>query len=303
MRVSEIADRCGYEYCGEDLEVDSLRFAVCAGHNSIAIAQPADCIGEIEAQCILIQPALINTDKTIIFAGDSIEYAAVKIARLLQAEKGIRSRSVKYQQHDHYFIGEHTVIGKNTYVGPNACIDDDVIIGDDCFIAPNVHIGTGTIIHNGVRIGSGSFVGSDSFYHYYDDGLQEFEGLGVTMIREGVSIGNNTTIQRGTFSDTIIGARSKIGNLIDIGHDVCIGHDCKIVSQTGIASNVKVGNYVTIYGQVGVANHVTIGDKAVVYAKSLVTKNVNAGKHVSGMYARDHIEELRMQAKLKKRGG
>ena len=39
------------------------------------------------------------------------------------------------------------------------------------------------------------------------------------------------------------------------------------------------------------------------YAKSLVTKNVNAGKHVSGMYARDHIEELRMQAKLKKRGG
>ena len=56
----------------------------------------------------------------------------------------------------------------------------------------------------------------------------------------------------------------------------------------------------TIYGQVGVANGINIGNQAVVYAKSLVTKNIDDNKHVSGMYARDHIDELRIQAKLRK---
>lgn len=151
-----------------------------------------------------------------------------------------------------------------------------------------------------VSIGDGTIIGAESFYHYFDNGLQEFEGLGTVIINDNVSIGSNTIIQRGTFSDTLIGARSRIGNLIDIGHDVFIGHDCKIVSQTGIASNVRIKNYVTIYGQVGVANGINIGNQAVVYAKSLVTKNIDDNQHVSGMYARDHIDELRIQAKLRK---
>lgn len=300
MKVSEIAKRSGYEFCGDDFEIDSLRFAECAEKNSIAIVQKPDCIESVKARCVLAQPMLLNTDKTIIFAGDSLEYAAVKIARILQMENGAYIRTVKYRLCDEYYLGDNVVIGSNTYIGPNACIDNDVYIGDNCFISSNAHIGMGTVIKNGVKIGNGTTVGSDSFYHYYDDGLQEFEGIGNVVIEDEVSIGNNTTVQRGTFSDTIIGARSKIGNLIDIGHDVCIGHDCKIVSQTGIASNVNIGDYVTIYGQVGVSNNVCIGNKAVVYAKSLVTKNVNENRHISGMYARDHVEELKIQAKLRK---
>lgn len=300
MKISEIAKKCDYEFCGQDLEADSLRFWYCAGQNSIAIVNSNVDIEKIKARCILVQPTLINTDKTIIYTTDPIEFASVKIARLLREDRCNDSCPIKYRLCDNYFLCDNVVIGQNTYIGPNTCIDNDVVIGDNCVISSNVHVGRGTVIHNAVKIGSGSFVGADSFYHYYDEGLKEFEGLGVVIISEDVSIGNNTTIQRGTFSDTFIGSRCKIGNLIDIGHDVSIGCDCKIVSQTGIASNVRIGNCVMIYGQAGIANDVIIGDRSVVYAKSLVTKNIKENQHVSGLYARDHAAELRIQAKLRK---
>lgn len=301
MKISEIAEKCGYQYCGNDYDVNLVREWNCADKNDIAIIKSDEYISETNANCILTEPTIIMTDKTIIYAADPIEYAAIRIALLLQSEKIQSDCQSQYVVKDNYYIGNNVVIGKNTYIGPNTCIDNDVIIGDNCNISSNVHIGKGTIINNGVKIGNGSFVGSESFYHYYDDdGLKEFEGLGIVIIEDEVYIGNNTTIQRGTFSDTIIGSRSKIGNLIDIGHDVCIGTDCKVVSQTGIASKVRIGNYVTIYGQTGISNNVVIGDRAIVYAKSLVTKSVKENQHVSGMYARNHTDELRIQAKIRR---
>ncbi len=300
MRISEIAKECGYEFCGDDIDVISIRFAECAGDDSIAIIKNPDCIDGIEAKCILIQPMLVKTDKSIIFAGDSLDLASMKVAGVLQKGISRYSQIAEYRQQKNYYVGKNVLIGKNTFVAPNVCIDNNVVIGDDCYISANSHIGSGVIIKNGVKIGDGSTVGADSFYHYYDDGLHEFNGLGTVIIEEDVSIGNKTIIQRGTFSDTIVGARCKIGNLIDIGHDVVIGHDCKIVSQTGIASNVRIRDYVTIYGQVGIANNICIGEKAIVFAKSVVTKDVNDGQHVSGMYAMDHVEELKLQAKLRR---
>lgn len=300
MKISEIAIQSGYEFCGDDIDVNSLRYAEYAEDNSIAIVKNTDCIEKIKAKCILLQPNIIKTDKSIIFVTDSIEFASVKIARILQENRGDFPQIVKYRQKDNFYFGENVSIGSNTVIGPNVCIDNNVVIGNDCYIAPNTHIGDGTIIKDYVKIGDGSTIGSDSFYHYYEDGLQEFKGMGSVIIEENVSIGSKTIIQRGTFSDTIIGTRSKIGNLIDIGHDVIIGHDCKIVSQTGIASNVKIGNYVTIYGQVGISNNVCIGERAVVYAKSIVTRHVKKNQNISGIYARNHVEELKMQAKLRR---
>lgn len=299
MKISEISRRCGYEYCGKDIDVETIRFAEYAFADSIAIVEKKESINKINAPCILVTPSFIDTEKTIIFAGDSLEVASVKIARLLQKTKILSTMSL-YRQNGHYFVGENVSVGKNTFIGPNVYIENNTVVGNDCYISANVHIGQGVVIKNGVKIGDNSTIGADSFYHYYDNGLQEFEGIGAVIIEDNVSIGSKTIIQRGTFSDTVIGHNCRIGNLIDIGHDVLIGHDCKIVSQSGVASNVKIGDYVTIYGQVGIANNVCIGDWATIYAKSLVSKNVLEKQHVSGMYARDHIEELRIQAKLRK---
>ena len=300
MRISEIARKSGYEFCGKDVDVNTIRYAECAGDKSIAIVENTDGIERVKARCILVNPTIINTDKSIIYTSDSIEFASLKIAHILKEDILQRSHKLNYHQQDNYYLGENVSIGDNTAIGPNVCIDNDVIIGSHCYIAANTHIGCGVIIKDSVKIGDSSTIGADSFYHYYENGLQEFVGLGTVIIEDNVSIGSKTIIQRGTFSDTIIGTRSKIGNLIDIGHDVIIGHDCKIVSHTGIASNVKIKNYVTVFGQVGIANDVCIGEKAVIYAKSLVTKDIKDSQHVSGIYARDHVEELKTQAKLRR---
>lgn len=302
MKVSEIAKRCGYNFCGRDVEVTSVRYAGCAFPDSVAIIRKKEQIASTQASCILMRPDVVGTDKTIIYTADSLEVSAVKIARLLMKEAGKPEKMpVKYRCVDQYYVGERVAIHESAFVSPNVYIEDDVTIGEGCYIEPNVHIGRGCILKKNVHVGTGSAIGTKSFYHYFDDSLEEFEGAGSVVIEDNVSIGNHTTIQRGTFSDTIIGEGSKLGNLIDIGHDVVIGKDVKIVSQAGIASDVVVGDRVLICGQAAISNHVVIGDGSTVYARSMVTKNVAANQQVSGTYARDHKEVLRVQAKLYKK--
>lgn len=129
MKISEIAKKCDYEFCGQDLEADSLRFWYCAGQNSIAIVNSNVDIEKIKARCILVQPTFINTDKTIIYTADPIEFASVKIARLLQEDGCNDSCPIKYRLCDNYFLGDNVVIGQNTYIGPNgSLLNQDIIV-------------------------------------------------------------------------------------------------------------------------------------------------------------------------------
>lgn len=301
MKLSELAKKCEYEYCGPDREISSIRFAGCADTDSIAITNSERDIEQTKAMCVLTRPVILSTDKSLLFVSDSIELASVKVANILYEHKikeifGV----ISYKRTNNYYCGDDVVIGKRTYIAPDVYIDSNVVIGDDCVIGPNIKIGSDTNIGNNVRIAMGSSIGANSFYHYFEDGLKEFPGVGGTIIEDNVCVGNNTIIQRGTFSDTRIGTNSKIGNLVDVGHDVCIGSNCKIVSQSGIAGNVSIGDFVQIFGQAGIANNVRIGDYATVMAKSLVSKNVSSHKTVSGIYAREHTEELKIKAKIRK---
>lgn len=299
MRISELSKKCGYEFFGNDCIVRSIRFAQFAEEDSIAIVKDIYEIENTKAKCVLLEPTFVKTNKTVLFISDDLNIAMVRIAKALMENQDICFKQyIKYEKEKDYYIGKNVNIEGNTVISPNVYIDNDVSIGENCYIEPGVHIGNGTIIGNDVYIGNGSSIGAKSFYHYYDKELLEFPGLGKVIIGDNVNIGNNTTIQRGTFSDTIIGQNSKIGNLIDIGHDVNIGINCKIVSQTGIASNVFIGDYVQIFGQVGISNNIRIGNYCQILAKSLVTKNVMDGKKVLGIFAREYSEELRIQAKL-----
>lgn len=299
MKIQEIAESCGYEFCGADCDIKTISFADKAAVDSIAIVHKQEEIFSTNARAVLTEPRFIRTDKTLLFISDSLDIAAVKVANLLTQSGEIKLYGKpEYRIVNGYFIAENVVIGENTTILPNVFIDEDVKIGSHCMIEANVQIKGGSVIGDYVHISSGSVIGADAFCHYGDFGLKTFSGIGRVVIGNYVEIGCHTVIQRGTFSDTLIGNGNKIGNLIDIGHDVQIGNNCKIVSQTGIAGCVSIGNKVEIYGQTGIANNVTIGDGAVVMAQSLVTKNVAVGERVSGRFARKHSEELRKQAEI-----
>ena len=98
--------------------------------------------------------------------------------------------------------------------------------------------------------------------------------LGSVEIGDDVEIGAGTTVDRGTFAATRIGAGTKIDNLVMIGHNCQIGRHNLIVSQVGIAGSCSSGDYVVMAGQVGIADHVHIGDRSILGAKAGVTKDV-----------------------------
>ena len=54
-----------------------------------------------------------------------------------------------------------------------------------------------------------------------------------------------------------------------------------------------------IFGQVGISNNVTIGKGSVIMGKSVVAKNIGEFKKISGNFGRNHMEELKINAKIR----
>lgn len=302
MKVQQIAKLCGYELCGEDQDIRTISYAGNADADSLAIVHNQKEILSTKAKVVLSEPKFIRTEKTVLMISDPLDLAAAKIAMLLvqNGEIKLYGKPV-YHNADGYFVAEHVTIGSDTMISPGVLLDEDVQIGNHCRIGPYVHICGGSVIGDDVSISDGSVIGADAFCHYFDERLRTFSGIGRVVIEDQVEIGCNTIVQRGSFSDTVIGSGSKIGNLIDIGHDVRIGKGCKIVSQTGIAGCAVIGDGVTVFGQTGIVNGVRIGSQAVVMAQSLVTKNVKSGEMVSGRFARKHSEEMKKMVEIKGR--
>ena len=101
--------------------------------------------------------------------------------------------------------------------------------------------------------------------------------IGRVIIQDSVEIGANTTIDRGSLRDTVVGEGTKIDNLVQIGHNVVIGRHCVIVAQTGISGSSQLGDFVVLGGQVGVVGHVKIGAGAQIAASSNVHGDVPPG--------------------------
>ena len=304
MLASKIADKLGYELIGEDFQISGVAWSNSARENEIAIIRDKKELQNTDAKVVLTKPIITQTEKTLLITYENIECSMVRICNIL-INSGIwldYSTPTKYKLTDRgFYVGEYCKISEDAIIQPGTKIGDYVTICSECIIEPDVFVGSGTIIENGVRIGTGSKVGISSFYHYYDNGqIKQFDGCGVVRIGKETIIGCNTTIQRGTLTDTIIGNNNMIGNGIDIGHDTIIGNNCKIVSQTGIASGVTILNNVTIFGQVGVSNCVVIGNNVVVKGKSIVTKSVPDDVVIYGSFGRTYSEEMKLVAKVRK---
>ena len=207
-------------------------------------------------------------------------------------------------------IGPHAVIEPDASLGDRVTVDAGCVIGQGAEIGEDSHlysnvtvysraiVGRRVIIHSGVRIGS------DGFGYVFREGAHEkIPHVGRCVIGDDVEIGANTTIDRGSIDDTVIGAGTKIDNLVHIGHNVRIGALCLIMAQVGIAGSTRVEDGVILAGQVGLAGHVTVGKGARLAAQAGVFGDVPAGETWSGYPARPHREMLRAHAALLKLAG
>ena len=180
-------------------------------------------------------------------------------------------------------ISSDVEIGLNCEIGANTVILSGVKIGKNTHIGPNCTIGYSILgsnirIHNGVRIGQDGFGFAENI-----KGHLKMPQLGRVIIEDDVEIGANTTIDRGTNPDTIIGRGSKLDNLVQIGHNVVIGKNCILVSQSGVSGSTVLGDNVIIGGQSGIAGHIKIGNNVKIAAKSGIMKNIKNNEVVGGI--------------------
>ncbi|MDD5011664.1 MAG: UDP-3-O-(3-hydroxymyristoyl)glucosamine N-acyltransferase, partial [Phycisphaerae bacterium] len=185
-------------------------------------------------------------------------------------------------------IGERTVIGAGVKIGENS------IIGNDCKLEDNVVIYHNCTIGNNCVIGANSTIGATGFGYYFIDGQHRLiPHTGSVIIEDCVEIGANACVDRAKFGNTVVGAGTKIDNLVQIAHNVVIGKCCLIIAQAGIAGSSKLGNGVVLAGQVGVKDHITIGDRTQVGAQAGVMNDIESNQQVVGSPAIDFKEKMK----------
>ena len=251
-----------------------------------------------KASLIIIPQIEIQTNKTIIKTNNPAQKFAEILNFFLPKKQYFEQVSPTANIHATCEIGSKINIGNNVTINKNVSISDNCIINPNtfihanCTIGKNTEIGPNVTIYDNTEIGdnciihAGAIIGSDGFgFIPSKDGLVKMPQLGKVIIENNVEIGANTTIDRGTFDNTIIKDGVKLDNLIQIGHNVTIGSNTVIAAQTGIAGSTKIGNNCMIGGQVAIADHIKIGNNVKIAGKSGVIKNISDGKIVQGPLA------------------
>ncbi len=197
-------------------------------------------------------------------------------------------------------IGDGAQIGAGSIIGAGAVIGVSVKIGRGCVIGPgatisHAMIGDSVILHPGVRIGQDGFG-----FSLGKKGHLKVPQIGRVIIQDDVEIGANSTIDRGSLKDTVIGEGTKIDNLVQIAHNVVIGRHCIIIAQVGISGSTVLGDFVVMGGQSGASGHLTIGDGARIAGKSAVKDNVPAGESWFGTPAMNIKAYMRDRLAFKK---
>ncbi|MBC9890621.1 MAG: UDP-3-O-(3-hydroxymyristoyl)glucosamine N-acyltransferase [Opitutae bacterium] len=186
-------------------------------------------------------------------------------------------------------------VPKDVHIGPMAVVEEGVKLGSRCVIGPQAFIGhhahlgeeselkARAMVMDHSRIGHncvlhpGCGVGSDGFGYE----TVEREHLRCPL-EDHVDIVSNTTIDRARFSETRIGAGTKIDNQVQIAHNVRIGKGCFLAAQVGIAGSSTLGDYVFLGGRAGVSGHLKVGDHSRIGGSTIVYQNLPAKSFVYG---------------------
>lgn len=319
--VEEIAAALGADALGDtSLRITRAAEPKDAGPDDLAIAASqtyADALGEGAARAALLwqgadyqafglQAAIIPRRP---------RYAMSGLTRLLDPGQGYAGEihpsaiiDPSAELGDGVSVGPLSVIGAGAKIGPGS------IIGPLCTIGWNARIGAKSYLRESVSIGArvtigdrfiaqpGARIGGDGFsyvtpetsaveaaradlstqQHTEAQSWQRIHSLGAVSIGDDVECGANATIDCGTIRDTRVGDRTKIDNLVQIGHNCVIGNDCLLCGQVGIAGSVQVGNNVVLGGQVGVSDNIFIGDGVIAGGASKIFTNVPAGRTILG---------------------
>jgi UDP-3-O-[3-hydroxymyristoyl] glucosamine N-acyltransferase len=318
MKVEAIARLLDGKLFGDgEKEISGVAGLENAGPDDLTFADGERALGRAAAShagCILIAAAAALPGKT------AIAVKHPKLALIRAAEALLPKARTEAGVHPTAVIAKTAQLAEDVAVGPHAVIEDGVkvtagtVLGAGVFLGRGVEVGAGCVLHPrvsiypGVRLGarvvvhSGAVIGADGFGYVFAEGRHnKFPQLGRVIVEDDVEIGANATIDRGALGDTIVGAGTKIDNLVQIAHNVRIGRHAVIAAQTGISGSAVVGDYVVMGGQVGVGDGVKIETQTVVGAQAGIPsgKIIRRGSAVWGTPARPMAEFKKTHAAIK----
>jgi UDP-3-O-[3-hydroxymyristoyl] glucosamine N-acyltransferase len=199
-------------------------------------------------------------------------------------------------------IGEAARIGPRCRIGAGAVIGAGVVIGADCRIGPHATL-THALLGARVYVYPGARIGQEGFgFATTEAGFVTVPQLGRVVLEDDVEVGANSTVDRGSAHDTVIGAGSRLDNLVQIGHNVRLGRCCVIVSQAGISGSTVLGDFVMVAGQAGLTGHLRIGSRARIGAQAGVMSDVPEGADILGSPAEPVRVFFRQVAALRRLG-
>lgn len=286
--ITEIASLIGAEIIGN-------KEGVAAGINEIHKVEEGDLVFVDHPK---YYQKCINSAATFIIINQKTDFPPHKA--LLLVDQPFEAYLTIVQHFRHFqplqkSISDTAHIGENTVVMPGVVLGNHVHIGANCIIHANVVIMDHCVIGDHVVIQAGTIIGSDAFYYNKKTNREihykKMLSCGRVVIQNDVEIGANCTIDRGVSGDTVIGAGTRMDNLVHIGHDTVVGRNCLFAAQVGIAGATTIEDDVILWGQVGVSKTLTIGRGAEVYAQSGVPASLEGGKKYFGSPAEDAMEK------------
>lgn len=304
VTVRQLAEWVSGEVLGDpDLPISNARALADAQPGDITFVEGDRNLGAWHASkaSAAVVPASVPVNgRPIIRVADPL-MAFARIVQHLRGRALAESHTVDPTAHVHHTarlgsgvtVGPFVVIGEGTEVGANSTLHPGTVVGRGCRIGENVVLHPRVVLYddcvlgNRVVVHANAVIGADGFGYRFQNGKHvKVPQLGWVEIEDDVEIGAGTTIDRGTFGPTRIGAGTKIDNQVMIGHNCRIGRHNVLAAQAGIAGSSTTGDYVVMGGQVGVSDHVNVGDRAVIAAQSGVTKEVPADARLFGYPAR-----------------
>jgi UDP-3-O-[3-hydroxymyristoyl] glucosamine N-acyltransferase len=311
--IAEIARRFGCEVSGDpSVRVTHVASLQEAGPEAVAfVARPkyVSLIGSTRAGAVIVSPEHASKCRTTALITRNPHAVYARVAALLHP-----AEPAPIGVHESAIVDPSARIDRSASIGPGcvigrAHIGPRVRLGPHCIVMDDAHIGADTqlvarvtlceSVHVGERchLHPGAVVGSDGFGNVMENGAWvKVPQLGSVQIGNDVSVGANTTIDRGALGDTVIEDGVRLDNQIQIAHNVRIGAHTAIAACVGIAGSSTVGKRCLIGGKVGIADQVDICDGVTILAMTPVGSSIRTPGVYSGNLGFEEAHRFRRSA-------
>jgi len=300
LTSAEVAALVGGEMVGEAKTIKGVSSLALADVTQAAflVANPTEGqkleAAQSQAGLLLVGQAMPELERPLV----EVENPALAAALLTQhfcpstVQPGVHAQAV---------VDESAQLGKGVCVQANCVIGAQVVVGEGTVLKAGVVLMDGVQLGKGCVIEANAVIGADGFgYVWSGEAHEKVPQQGSVVIGDGVHMGACSTIDRGTFGDTLIGDGCILDNQVQVGHNCVLGKFVVLCAQVGLSGSTTLEDGVVFGGKASTTGHLTIGAGAQVAGAAVVTKDISAGAKVAGHPAWDIRKELKAQARLRK---